>query len=198
MSSRLPLRSTGPMAVEAGPAGFGYRLRPVERRDASDILRLRTDPELGRFLNPTTGGVEDQERWIEGQRSRTGDHYFAIETLGNRWEGVIGLYGIKNESAEWGRWIIRRGSLAAVASVLLVMRFGFDNLGLRQIYCRTLADNTMGVSFQDSCAYTDRSEYIDPAGRVFVQHSLDLPSWPSFRDALAPVAERVARRGERM
>lgn len=198
MSSRSPRRSTESVAIKAGPAGFGYRLRPVERRDASDILRLRTDPELGRFLNPTTGAVEDQERWIEVQRERTGDHYFAIETLRNRWEGVVGLYGIQNESGEWGRWIIRRGSLAAVASLLLILRFGFDNLGLRQIYCRTLAENAMGVSFQDSCAYTHRSEYIDPAGRVFVQHSLDLPSWPVFRDALAPVAERVARRGERL
>lgn len=186
------------MTVNLGPEGFGYRLRPVERRDASDILQLRTDPELGRFLNPTTGGVKDQERWIDAQRARTGDHYFAIETVRDRWEGVVGLYGIQNDCGEWGRWIIRRGSLAAVASVLLVLRFGFDDLGLRRIYCRTLVDNSMGVSFHDSCTYTNRSKYIDPSGRIFIQHSLDRSSWPSFRDALAPTAERVARRGERL
>ena len=185
------------MAVEAGPEGFGHRLRPVERRDAADILELRTDPELGRFLNPTAGGVEDQERWIEAQRARSGDYYFVIETLGGRWEGVVGLYGIEDASGEWGRWILRRGSLAASASVLLLLRFGFDELGLERIYCRTLAQNVVVVSFHDSCGYTNRSEYIDTGGRVFVEHSLVLPDWSAFCDALAPTADRVARRGAR-
>ncbi len=197
MLSRSWQRSTGSVAVEAGPEGFGHRLRPVERRDAADIFKLRTDPELGRFLNPTPGGVEDQERWIEAQRARTGDHYFVIETLGGRWEGVVGLYGIKDARGEWGRWILRRGSLAASASVLLLLRFGFDELGLRRIYCRTLVENVVVVSFHDSCAYTNRSLHIDTGGRVFVEHSLVLPDWPAFRDALAPTAERVARRGAR-
>jgi len=185
------------VAVEAGPEGFGHRLRPVERRDAADIFKLRTDPELGRFLNPTTGGVEDQERWIEAQRARAGDYYFVIETLGGRWEGVVSLYGIDDTSGEWGRWILRRGSLAAPASVLLLLRFGFDELGLERIYCRTFAENVVVVSFHDSCAYTNRCGYIDERGRVFVEHSLLLMGWPAFRDALAPTAERIARRGTR-
>jgi hypothetical protein len=185
------------VAVEAGPEGFGHRLRPVEQRDAADILTLRSDPQLGRFLNPIAGGVEDQERWIDVQRARAGDYYFVIETLGGRWEGVVGLYGIKDASGEWGRWILRRGSLAAVASLLLVLRFGFDELGLRRIYCRTLAQNVMGISFQDSCAYTSRSERSDACGRSVVEHTLDLSDWPAFRDALAPTAERISRRGGR-
>jgi RimJ/RimL family protein N-acetyltransferase len=197
MSSRSLQRSTGYVAVKAGPEGFGHRLRPVERRDAAGILDLRTDPELGRFLNPTAGGVEDQQRWIEAQQARVGDHYFVIETLGGRWEGVIGLYGIHDASGEWGRWILRRGSLAASASVLLLLAFGFDELGLRRIYCRTLAENLVVVSFHDSCPYTSRSEHIDTGGRAYVEHSLVRPDWPAFRDALAPTAERVARRGAR-
>jgi RimJ/RimL family protein N-acetyltransferase len=185
------------VAVKAGPEGFGHRLRPAERRDATDILELRTDPELGRFLNPTTEAVEDQECWIDAQRARAGDHYFVIETLGGRWEGVVGLYGIEDASGEWGRWILRRRSLAAPASALLLLRFGFDELGLQRIYCRTLAENFVAVSFHDSCAYTNRSKHIDTGGRVFVEHSLACPDWPAFRDALAPTAERVARRGGR-
>jgi RimJ/RimL family protein N-acetyltransferase len=185
------------VAVEVGPEGFGYRLRPVERRDATNILELRTDPELGRFLNRTTGGVEDQERWIEAQRARAGDYYFAIETLGGGWAGVVGLCGIDDTSGEFGHWILRRGSLAAPASMLLVFRFGFDELGLQRIYSRTLPQNVLSLGFLDACAFTNRSEHIDTGGRVFVQHSLVLPDWPAFRDALAPTAERVARRGAR-
>ena len=185
------------MAVEVGPEGFGHRLRPVERQDAADIFELRTDPVLGRFLNPTAGGVEDQGRWIEAQRARAGDYYFVIETLGGRWEGIIGLYDIADTSGDWGRWILRRGSLAAPASVLLLLRFGFDELGLRRICCCTEAENVVALSFHDSCAYTNRSEHIDTGGQVSFKYSLVLADWPAFRDALAPMAERIARRGAR-
>lgn len=193
-SNRSSRRSTGSVAVSGGSCGFGHRLRPVERGDAANILDLRTDPELGRFLNPTAAGLEAQESWIEAQRARAGDHYFVIETLAGRWEGVIGLYGISGASAEWGRWILRRGSLAASASVLLLLRFGFDELGLGRVYCRTMAQNSAVISFHDSCAYTNRSPHIDTNGQVFVEHSLVRSDWPAFRDALAPTAERVARR----
>lgn len=186
------------MAVEAGPVGFGHRLRPVERRDAADILLLRTDPEHGRWLNPTSGGVGDQEHWIEAQWARAGDYYFAIETLSGRWEGVVALYGVDDGSGEWGRWILRRGSLAAPASVLLLLSFGFDDLGLRRIYCRTLVGNLAVVGFHDACGYTRRSEGTYNDGRAFVEHSVLLPDWPAFRDTLAPMAERVARRGARL
>ena len=67
--SRSSQRSTGSVAVEAGPEGFGYRLRPVERRDAADILELRTDPELGRFLQPDSwrgGGPGTLDRGATG------------------------------------------------------------------------------------------------------------------------------------
>ncbi len=184
------------MAFEAGPDGFGHRLRPVERRDASHIFALRKDPELGRFLNPVAGGLEDQERWIEAQQALADDYYFVIETAGAaRWEGVVGLYGIDDAEGEWGRWILRRGSLAALPSLLLVLRFGFEQLGLNRIYCRTLASNTMGISFQDSCAYTSRSECTDKGGRAMIEHSLEIADWPAFRDRLIPMAERIGRRG---
>lgn len=185
------------MAVEIGPEGFGHRLRPVQPRDAARIFELRTDPELGRFLNPTTGGVDDQERWIEAQRARDNDYYFVVETLGGEWEGVIGLYGIADSTADWGRWLLRRGSLAAPAAVLLLMSFGFDQLGLQRICCRTFADALAVVSFHDSCAYTNRSEYVDAGGRPNVEYSLDFRDWPAFHDSLAPMAERVARRKAR-
>jgi hypothetical protein len=114
-SNRSLPRSTGPVAVTAGPERFGHRLRTDEQWDAPNILILRTDPELARLLDPTSEGVAD----------------------------------------------------AAV------------------------------VSFHVPPAYTNRSEYIDAGGEVFVEHSLGLANWPAHHDALAPVAERDARRGVR-
>jgi RimJ/RimL family protein N-acetyltransferase len=185
------------VAADAGPEGFGHRLRPVEQRDAAAILELRTDPELGRYLNPTAGGVEDQERWIAAQRERAGDHYFVVETSRGRREGVIGLYDVEDGCAEWGRWILRRGSLAAPASVLLLLGFGFETVGLRQIRCRTLSANVPVIRFHDSCRYSTRTDQTDADGRTFVEHALVLDDWSTFCEALVPVAERVARREAR-
>jgi RimJ/RimL family protein N-acetyltransferase len=191
------------VAVSDGPAGFGYRLRPVEQTDAADILMLRTDSERSRWLNQTPGTVEFQRHWIGEQRARGGDHYFVIETLDGRWEGVIALYRIEKaigewgRSGEWGRWVLRRGSLAAPASVLLIMGFGFDGLGLARIYGRTLAGNLSAISFHDACRYMMRAQGTYDDGRVFVEHSLLRSGWPAFRDTLAPVAQRVAQRSAR-
>lgn len=182
------------MAVRSGLQGFGHCLRPVDRGDAPTIFELRTDPKLGKYLHPTRGGVADQEHWVETQRARVGDYYFVIERLDGRSEGIVGLYGIEGNSGEWGRWILRRGSLAAPASVLLLLRFGFDQLGLQRIYSRTMAGNDVVVSFHDSCNYTERSDYVDPSGQAFVEHSLSRPDWPTFHDALEPMARRVALR----
>lgn len=183
------------MGVEFGPERYGHRLRPVDAADARAILELRMDPELGRYLNPTSGGVDDQRRWIEAQRTREGDYYFVVETATGRWQGVVGLYAIEGGTAEWGRWVLRRGSLAAPASVLLVFEFAFEKCNLQRVYCRTLLDNVVVVNFHDSCPYSTRAEYSDNACRRVVEHSLSCNDWPQFRKKLALVAQRIATRG---
>jgi len=185
------------VAFEPGPAGYGHRLRPVDISDAARIFDMRTDAELGQFLNPTSGDVADQEAWIAAQHARAGDHYFAVEAVCGRWEGVIGLYDVRDTQAEWGRWILRRGSLAAPASALLLFTYAFDSVGLNQIYCRTMAQNLPVIDYHDGRPYTSRSKYIDSLGREFVQHTLAQTDWPTFRGALEPMANRVAARNAR-
>ncbi len=134
--------------------GYGYRLRPALLDDARFILDLRTDPERNAFIHPTPNDVALQRRWIENYFERRGDYYFVIESkVAARSEGAIGLYGIDDTrlSGEWGRWIVRRRSLAAVESVALIYRFAFDVLGLATVYARTAAANVKAVSFHDSC-----------------------------------------------
>lgn len=174
--------------------GYGYCIRPIETHDAIRILQLRTDPHLGRYLNPTVESVKAQQQWIEEQHKRQGDHYFAVQRDCGRWEGAIGLYAIDNGEGEWGRWILSRGSLAAAASVLLLLEFGFERLGLERAYCRTLLKNSPVVRFHDSCAYSARREITDQAGRCFVEHAILRRDWPVFRHRLGPIADRVAER----
>ncbi len=43
---------------------YGLSLRFVNEGDAEFIIKLRTDPKLGRFIHPTSPDVELQKKWI--------------------------------------------------------------------------------------------------------------------------------------
>jgi RimJ/RimL family protein N-acetyltransferase len=174
-------------------AGRRFSLRPVGLNDVNLILALRGDPERARFLHATPLTVAAQVRYLEDYFRRDNDYYFVIE--GNdppRSEGLIGVYDIDWAAGrgEWGRWILRRGSSAAVESVLLLYRFSFGCLGLKELYCRTLADNARVVSFHDSCGLTRRGETMMEMGAglapaLAVEHVLDAATWPLVDRRLA-------------
>ena len=128
--------------------GFGIRLRPVSVEDAEFIHQLRCHPELENFIGPTVGGVEGQRVWIENYLSRSGDYYFCVERLDGTKVGTVGIYNIdeKNQTAEWGRWILLPGSQAAPASMHLLYRIAFEELGLKELTCTVVEDNSSVVT----------------------------------------------------
>jgi len=117
-------------------------------------------------------------------------------------EGVISLYDLDASQtvAEWGRWILRRHSLAAVESAALVYRCAFEQLNLKEVYCRSVASNTQVVAFHDSCGCADRR--VLPAhfmldGQAFdaVEHRVDLDNWNgAVKPYLGRLSERIAAR----
>lgn len=133
--------------VVAGPA---FRLRPVELSDADTILQLRRDPERSRFLHETDPSAEAQRRWLEAYFARDGDYYWAIERLSDGTvEGFVGIYDVDGDAAEWGRWVLRPGSLAAPESVWLVYEAGLGRLGLRSMTLRVITGNAAVVAFHE-------------------------------------------------
>jgi RimJ/RimL family protein N-acetyltransferase len=128
--------------------GFAFRLRPVEVDDAADIVTLRRDPDRSRFIHETAPSVDAQVRWLEEYFRRDGDYYWAVQRLSDgRTEGFVGLYDVEGDRAEWGRWVLRPGSLAAAESAWLVHEAGFAALGLDSLFSRTLSGNQAVVSF---------------------------------------------------
>ncbi|WP_448625332.1 GNAT family N-acetyltransferase [Geodermatophilus sp. URMC 64] len=128
-----------------GPA---FRLRPVGLNDAPTIVRLRRDPTRSQFLHETPPSVEVQVRWLEAYLERAGDYYWAVERrVDGTTEGFVGVYDLDGDVAEWGRWVLRPGSLAAAESAWLVHQAGFTLLGLESMVTRTLADNRAVVAF---------------------------------------------------
>lgn len=179
-------------------AGRRFSLRPATREDAGFILSLRTDPELGRYLHPTSPKLEDQLAWMEAYEARDGDYYFVIEDqVLDAPVGTIAIYDADQGAAEWGRWLIRPGSLAAVESALLTYRAGFEVLGLSRLYCRTIADNQRVVSFHDSMG-AKRTGLLEAYASLrdgphdAVEHTVTAELWPTLRPRLERLAERVA------
>ena len=191
------------MRHELSLTGAAFGLRPVRDDDAAFIVGLRSDPELGRWLNPTSPKVEDQLAWLARYYERPGDYYFVIERLSTgAAEGLIGLYDIEDGEAEWGRWLLKPGSLAAVESAALIYRCAFEQLGLDAVCCRTLAANERVVSFHDSCGITERrllSEHVELRGERLdaVEHRLTREAWGAIDARLTQLAQLTARRLQR-
>ncbi len=132
--------------------GFCYRLRPIKLSDAQFVVDTRLeDQERNRFIHRISPDVSLQEKWLEDYFQREGDCYFIVENrLTRNPEGLIAFYDICDGKAEWGRWVMRKDSLAASESVDLLYRIAFEKAGLSELYCRTLAENESVVSFHNS------------------------------------------------
>ena len=185
--------------------GHRYMLRPVDLGDAAFITELRCNPELNAYINTTSSRVEDHVEWLAKYFERPGDWYFIIvDCASDQREGTIGIYDYDpgRHVAEWGRWILRPGSLAAVESALLIYRAAFEALALEAVFCRTVADNKRVVSFHDSTGLPRRAvleNHVQIAGRTYdsVEHSLDRKTWESIRPNLDRLAQRLASTRQR-
>jgi RimJ/RimL family protein N-acetyltransferase len=185
-----------------GPA---FRLRPIGDADAPFVVKLRNTPELSRYIHRISDRVTDQLVWFAKYYERPDDYYFVLERLDTgAAEGVISVYDIDSESrsGEWGRWILRPGSLAAVESAWLIYRCSFERIGLDRVYCRTVAENQAVVSFHDSCGITQRRLlpghfHLDGKDLDAVEHEISRQTWDEIGPKMQRLAELTARRVRR-
>ena len=183
--------------------GSAFRLRPVRLADAAFIAELRADPERGRYLHGGPAGAVCQRGWLETYFERQDDYYFLIENRATGApEGTAGIYnagwsigggGQLRRDAEWGRWILRRGSLAALESACLVYRVGFEMLDLDSIYCRTICENSSALAFHDSFGMQRGRRlpgYLH--GLDAIECRLTRARWLALRDGVEAKALRAA------
>ena len=132
--------------------GYSYRIRPITLKDAQFILDVRLeDKERNQYIHEISNDVSIQEKWIEDYFTREGDYYFVIENkIAGEKEGLIAIYNMENKKAEWGRWVIKKGSMSAVESVDLIYKAAFGKIGLEELFCRTVESNSSVVAFHES------------------------------------------------
>jgi RimJ/RimL family protein N-acetyltransferase len=179
-----------------------YRLRPVTLEDASFIVALRADPLLNRFLHEISPRVEDQVAWLECYFLRPDDYYFIVEDADSgEPHGAIGIYEVaeNNAGAQWGRWILKRGSMAALESAWLIYETGFSRLQLAKLSSRTLVDNARVVSFHDSFgasrfAVLEQHFLVRGEPKSAIEHHIEAGEWPVLRARHYSTVSRLAQR----
>jgi RimJ/RimL family protein N-acetyltransferase len=185
-------------------AGIGVELRPVEMSDAEAIVRLRSETAHTKYLHAVSPDVSLQREWLGRYFEREGDWYFkVVRKRDGSTEGFVGIYDWRSEgeraTAEWGRWVLREGSLAATESALLLYRVAFHRLGLHATYCRTVAQNSQVVSFHDRCGASGRREVervFELRGKWYsaVEHTFDRSCLEAIERALGPMSLRIGQR----
>ncbi len=153
--------------------GYDCTLREVIEDDATKIIEIRgPGTNADGKLNAISTNPELQLSWIRDQRDKKDDYYFAILSHGLlEVEGFCGLYNFGQNSAEFGRWIVRPGSTKGLESLRLTLKFGFDVLGLNQIFCMTLKSNSRVVALHRKLGATEES--IQDPGFVKQVYSSD-------------------------
>jgi RimJ/RimL family protein N-acetyltransferase len=170
--------------------GYAFALRPVAEPDREFIYGLRSDAALNRFIHPTT--AEGHARWLAEYFDRPRDYYFIVESRAARQpEGTVSVYNLDEarQSAEWGRWVLRRGSLAAIESAWLTYRAAFEALKLEMVYARTLRANERVIAFHDSCGCARTED----GGPEVLEQQMTRAMWLTAGLALAAKAARLAR-----
>jgi RimJ/RimL family protein N-acetyltransferase len=179
--------------------GYAYSLRPVELEDAQFIVEVRT-PEHSQFMHWIDRSVEAQRKWLERYFERPNEYYFVVQRKndGNR-EGLTGLldFDERHRSAQWGRVVLRPGSLAAAEMALLILRLCFDIFRLSEVWGVTLAENTQMISYVESCGFEPReliTVHVDGKARDGAKHVLTADRWREFEEKVSQVALRIAQR----
>lgn len=129
--------------------GKHIALREITPSDADFVVRLRTDPDLGKHLSPTTTDVDQQKAYISKYLTSPTDYYFIVTDWQQRNLGTIRIYDIQADSFCWGSWILSKEapSTAAIESAILIYDFAFFALHYRKAHFDVRKANAKVVDF---------------------------------------------------
>jgi RimJ/RimL family protein N-acetyltransferase len=134
------------------PLSYGtrrFRLVLCDSRYAEQGVQLRNDPRLNEFIHHDLLTLEAQEAFLDRELDRPDTFNFAILIEG-LFAGLTSL-AVRDGTAEYGRFIMPQGKIQrfAPAATLSVLSFGFEVLGVHEVYCRILRENQRGRRFHE-------------------------------------------------
>ena len=148
------------------------RYRGIERRDAEDIVRWRSDPANYRnFFNARPISMEEHLMWFDGYLKDTTRYDFIIETPDGIPIGTCGLSGIGESGCEISYMIGdvgSRGKGYASEALRALTEVAFAELGVDHVDARVLPRNEASAKVAFGGGYSERERVfrISRAGAV--------------------------------
>jgi RimJ/RimL family protein N-acetyltransferase len=151
--------------------GDRVELRALVRADAARVVAILNEPEVRRTLRPMpVFSVGAEEAFIESLPDAPHDLVLAVAARGDgRLVGVIGLHHLDDPArkaelgifigppAEWGRGF-------AGEAIALLVRHGFDALGLNRIWLHVHADHAGAIRLYERLGFR-REGLLRQSGR---------------------------------
>ena len=125
-------------------------LRNILLKDSKFLFSTRRKNNVGRYLNDPPKNLRHQLVWMKENIKSQKTKDFIILNKKRKRIGTIALNDIdyKKKNAEWGRWICLGSSYQSIESFLLLSKYSFYNLKLKNIYSLTNQKNNKVVNFQ--------------------------------------------------
>lgn len=140
--------------------GNKVTLRAIEIGDMGFIKDMFNDPELERFVVGWAFPLSEynQLKWFEAHAAGQKDQRFIIETPEDGAVGVATLTNIdwKNRSATHGIKLANRdlrGRGIGTDTVMAIMRYAFDELGLHRLDGAIFEDNAASLRLYEKCGW---------------------------------------------
>lgn len=121
--------------------GVCTQLEEVSLKYINDIVCLRNDSKYNKFLFQSQLTVENQLKWMENNKLKEDNFNFVILDKNDSFKGTISIYDIQNERGEFGRFIATN-PINAVEAEYLLLKFSFETLKLKSVFCQTNIDNS--------------------------------------------------------
>jgi RimJ/RimL family protein N-acetyltransferase len=159
-------------------------LQSMTLTDAEDIIALRNQPHINRYLSSSDViSVEEQINWMKNNEAKQDSLYLKIiDKSNNNFCGTASIYQINNKdrSAEFGRYICIK-SLQAIESELLLIQFVFEVMRLKSIYCRTAELNTKVWEQHYGFGFTDNGTELLTEKQLYLKKQiLTIESYRNF------------------
>lgn len=142
--------------------GEKINLRRLKKSDASSINENVNCPEIARFtFIPYPNSLKETHKFIKkchaGMRSKREFNFGMEEIQSRKIIGCIGLarVNLNFRHAEAGFWVAKKlwGQGIGKEAVNLILKFGFDQLGLNRIYARVMHPNTASAHLLESIGF---------------------------------------------
>jgi RimJ/RimL family protein N-acetyltransferase len=130
--------------------GKTIQLRNILIKDSKFIATIIKKKSVSKYLNNPPTDINHQIKWTRENIKNKGTRDFIILNKKRKKIGTIALNDIdfKKRSAEWGRWICLGNSFQSIESFLLLLKYSFYNLKLKNIYSLTNIKNNKVLNFQ--------------------------------------------------